>query len=68
MPPQAFAAFGSQVTVLARSAVLSKEEPAAREAVVKALEADGVALVSGVDIKEVPTLRPRPPRRTWNVL
>ncbi|EOD05293.1 putative mercuric reductase [Emiliania huxleyi CCMP1516] len=62
----AFAAFGSQVTVLARSAVLSKEEPAAREAVVKALEADGVAFVSGVDVKEVPTLRPRPPRRTCN--
>lgn len=55
---QAFAAFGSKVTVLARSQLLSGDEEAAK-AIRQTLEQDGVTFLDEVKIKEVKTLRPR---------
>lgn len=56
---QAFAAFGSAVTVLARSdRLLSRETNAASDALRAALEADGVTFLFETEAKSVRTLRP----------
>lgn len=55
---QAFAAFGSKVTVLARSQVLSGDEEAAK-VIRQTLEHDGITFLDEVKIKEVKTLRQR---------
>ena len=54
---QAFAAFGTQVTVLVRSRIMARDEPAAAEAVQRALERDGVRFVFGAELRRVTTLR-----------
>ena len=54
---QAFANFGCKVTCLVRSTVLSKEEPAAGEAVRRALQADGVKFLDAADLFRVETVR-----------
>ena len=57
---QAFAAFGSEVIVLQRSRLLSKDDEDAARVIKLALEEDGVQFLSGVDVKEVQTLRGAP--------
>lgn len=54
---QAFAAFGSEVTVLQRSRLLSKGDDEAAGVLKAALEKDGVKFLSGVNVEEVKTLR-----------
>jgi pyruvate/2-oxoglutarate dehydrogenase complex dihydrolipoamide dehydrogenase (E3) component len=53
---QAFASFGSEVTVLQRSRLLSKGDEEAAEAVKQTLEDEGVKFLSGVSVKEVTTI------------
>jgi len=53
---QAFAAFGSEVTVLQRSRLLSKGDDEAAVAVKAALEEDGVTFLSGVEVGGVATI------------
>jgi pyruvate/2-oxoglutarate dehydrogenase complex dihydrolipoamide dehydrogenase (E3) component len=55
---QAFAAFGSKVTVLQRSRLLSGDEEAGK-VIRQTLEQDGVTFLDEVTLKEVNTLRPR---------
>ncbi|KAL3789975.1 hypothetical protein ACHAWO_002029 [Cyclotella atomus] len=55
---QAFAAFGSKVTVFARSRLLSGDEDA-RNIIRQTLEQDGVTFLEEVKVMEVKTLRPR---------
>ena len=55
---QVYAALGSQVTVLSRSALLGRSEPFAGEAVAKALVRDGVDLRLGVSVTSVTRLGP----------
>ena len=55
---QAFAAFGSKVTVLQRSRLLSGDEEAAK-VIRQTLEQDGVTFLDEVKLKEVQTLKPR---------
>ena len=55
---QAFATFGTQVTVLARSRLLSKGDEEAARVLKSALEKEGVTFLSGVAVEEVETLRP----------
>ncbi|KAL7533335.1 hypothetical protein ACHAWF_004457 [Thalassiosira exigua] len=54
---QCFATFGSKVTVLQRSRLISKGEDEAAQVLRSTLEKDGVRFLSGVDVKEVDTLR-----------
>ncbi|KAL7528511.1 LOW QUALITY PROTEIN: hypothetical protein ACHAXR_002485 [Thalassiosira sp. AJA248-18] len=54
---QAFATFGSEVTVLQRSRLLSKPGGGTSTAIYDTLEKDGVKFLSGVDVEEVKTLR-----------
>lgn len=54
---QAFAAFGSEVTVLQRSKILSKSDEDAAKAVKEILESEGVKFLSGVKVRSVETLR-----------
>ena len=55
---QALATFGAEVTVVGQSPwVLSREEPAARDAARAALEADGVTLLLAHSLVRVETLR-----------
>lgn len=54
---QAFSSFGSQVTVLARSSVLSQADPAAGSTIQTALEEEGVKFLTGATVEEVITLR-----------
>ena len=55
---QCFAAFGTEVTVLQRSRLLSKGDDEAAAALKASLEKDGVRFLSGVSVEEVETLRP----------
>nr|WP_269047615.1 NAD(P)/FAD-dependent oxidoreductase [Paenarthrobacter sp. Z7-10] len=50
---QAFARLGSQVTMVVRSRILPKEDPAAAQLVRKALERDGVRLLEHTAIEKV---------------
>ena len=54
---QAFHTFGSEVTVLGRSRLLSKGDEEAAQVLQSALEKDGVTFLSGVKVEEVKTLR-----------
>jgi len=55
---QAFAAFGSKVTILARSTLLSNGDVEAREMIKSILEEeDGIAFLEYVEVSEVTTLR-----------
>ena len=54
---QAFASFGAAVTVLVRSKIMSRDEPAAADAVRKALEKDGVTFLFSAELQQVTTLR-----------
>eukprot|EP00573_Skeletonema_grethae_P013416 CAMPEP_0201693128 /NCGR_PEP_ID=MMETSP0578-20130828/5806_1 /ASSEMBLY_ACC=CAM_ASM_000663 /TAXON_ID=267565 /ORGANISM="Skeletonema grethea, Strain CCMP 1804" /LENGTH=603 /DNA_ID=CAMNT_0048178605 /DNA_START=27 /DNA_END=1838 /DNA_ORIENTATION=- len=54
---QAFASFGSEVTVLQRSRLLSKGDEEAAEAIKQTLEDEGVKFLSGVDVNEVTTIK-----------
>ena len=54
---QAFASFGSDVTVLQRSRLLSKGDEEAANAIKTTLEEEGVKFLSGVKVKEVTTIR-----------
>lgn len=53
---QAFAAFGSEVTVLQRSRLLSKGDDEAAGVLKEAMEEEGVTFLSGVDVGGVETL------------
>jgi pyruvate/2-oxoglutarate dehydrogenase complex dihydrolipoamide dehydrogenase (E3) component len=55
---QSFAAFGSKVTVLARSNLLKGDDDAGK-VIRQTLEEDGVKFLEDVDVKEVKTLRRR---------
>ncbi|MEA3252932.1 MAG: mercury(II) reductase [Pseudomonadota bacterium] len=50
---QAFARLGSQVTILARSRLLSREDPAIGEALEAAFQAEGIEVLRGVQISQV---------------
>jgi len=54
---QAFAAFGSEVTVLARSRPLSSGDDEASEAIRATLEKEGVRFLTGASVREVRTVR-----------
>ena len=54
---QAFVSFGSEVTVLQRSRLLSKGDEEAASAIKAALEEEGVKFLSGVNVKEVTTIK-----------
>lgn len=54
---QAFANFGTKVTVLVRTALLAKEVADAGAAVQRALEADGVEFIFGAQVAKVETMR-----------
>ncbi len=54
---QAFAAFGSEVTVLQRSRILSKSDADAANAIKETLKSEGVKFLSGVDVRGIETLR-----------
>lgn len=54
---QAFAAFGSEVTVLGRSGLLSGGDKEAASALQSVLEKEGVKFLFGVKVEEVETLR-----------
>eukprot|EP00571_Detonula_confervacea_P015868 CAMPEP_0172301046 /NCGR_PEP_ID=MMETSP1058-20130122/3016_1 /TAXON_ID=83371 /ORGANISM="Detonula confervacea, Strain CCMP 353" /LENGTH=572 /DNA_ID=CAMNT_0013011035 /DNA_START=60 /DNA_END=1778 /DNA_ORIENTATION=+ len=54
---QAFSTFGTEVTVLGRSRLLSKGDEEAARVLQSALEKDGVTFLSGVNVEEVKTLR-----------
>jgi len=60
---QAFATFGTEVTVLQRSRLLSKGDDEAAHVLEAALEKEGVKFLSGVTVDEVETLR-RPSSNT----
>ncbi|EED88313.1 mercuric reductase [Thalassiosira pseudonana CCMP1335] len=55
---QAFAIFGTKVTVLERTRLLSKGDDDAAEALRATLEEDGVEFLSGVSVEKVATIRP----------
>lgn len=54
---QAFASFGSEVTVLQRSRLLSKGDEEAAEVIKQTLEDEGVKFLSGVNLNEVTTIK-----------
>jgi len=54
---QAFASFGSEVTVLQRSRLLSRGDEEAAEAIKQTLEKEGVKFLSGVSVNEVTTIK-----------
>jgi len=54
---QAFSTFGSKVTVLQRSRLLSKSDEDAANGIKASLEEDGVQFLSNVNVKEVQTIR-----------
>ncbi|MBU6281118.1 FAD-containing oxidoreductase [bacterium] len=61
---QAFARLGSRVTLLGRApAVLPREEPAASELVARALERDGVRLVTAATVEKIEPGRDGAPAR-----
>ena len=60
---QAFAAFGSEVTVLARSRPLSSGDDEASKVIRATLEKDGVRFLTGASVREVRTIR-RPSSET----
>ena len=53
---QAFTSFGSEVTVLQRSRLLSKGDEEAASAIKATLEDEGIKFLSGVSVKEVTTI------------
>ena len=55
---QAFAAFGSEVTVLQRSRILSSGDAEAGDVLRATLEKEGVKFLSSAKVEEVKTLRP----------
>ena len=50
---QAFARLGSQVTILARSRLFSREDPAIGEALEAAFQSEGIEVLRGVQISQV---------------